>query len=472
MSNKVRKNGFSVIEAIISLALAIVFIVGTFDLIEIIQKTTLRANLLQEAEIIAKNNLQHTVSLLYKNFTATTSKEIQLTSPFQALTDILDITQCRREVKSYVTWNTDTSQKTNSINFSSLVVGLENLKFLGNDCGGNDFLYRISSSSPLIVTSLQPVLNLKFTGLDIFKHHAFISSISSVESAPDLLITDTGENFHTVSTLDFGLGINNLDVASGYVFAAQNSSTSQLAIIDVQAPAAPFLVASTTLPSVAGSRPQGWSVYYYDSKIYIGTKRTAGHEFHIYDVSNPHNPIWLGSKEINHNINSIIVRGGIAYLATSGNTKDLIVLDVNNPANILEKTFVDLPGNEDGKSLYLIGNTLYLGRFKSLNNSGHHDFYVLDISDVPYGGEILILGSYDVNADVNTIRVVGPFAFLGTSDSNHELSILNISSTTAISLLNNVNLSSKVTGMDYENGALMISSFDAAEIYYLNLQRR
>lgn len=457
------------VEAVISLAIAIIFIIGAFDLMSIVQKTALNTSLSQEGAIHARNNLQNATRLFSENFNATTPKEIQLVTPFSGLLDITDITTCRKEIKSTVLWNTDASRKTNEVTFSSLILSLKNLAFFGGDCGGNDFLNPVSTSSSLQAISLQPPLDLKLTGVDIFKHHAFISAISSSESASDLLTIDIGENFHIVSTIDFGFGVNNLDVASGYLFAAQNSSTSQLAIIDVRSPIAPFLVASTTLPGVAGSRPQGWSIYYYNSKIYIGTKRTAGHEFHIYDVTNPTNPMWLGSREVNHNINSIAVRNGIAYLATSGNVRDVIVLDVSNPANINEKTSLDLPGNEDGKSLYLIGNTLYLGRFKSLNNSNHHDFYALNISDVSHGGLIEILGSYDIHADVNTVRVVGPYAFLGTSDFVREFSVLNISSSTAISFVNNVNLLSKVTGVDYENGNLIISSFDDAEIYYMNL---
>lgn len=469
MIGKNMKKGFSLVEALISLAVALVFFVAAFEMMFAIRNTVLSTNLFQEAEIYAKNNLYNASQLLLKNFYATTSSEVISPMPFIAHVQINDITQCRRVIESRVAWGTDASNKIHEVTFSSLIGSFDALKFLGNDCGGNDFANSVATSTPLSGTPLFLGSEIKLTGVDIFNHKAYASAISSNNFASDLFVVGVDENFHTISSLDFGVGVNNLDVASGYVFAAQNSSTSQFAIVDVRNPASPFLLASTTLPGVSGSRPQGWSVYYYDSKIYIGTRRTAGNEFHIYDVSNPANPVWLGSREMNHNINAIVVRDGIAYLATSGNTKDVIVLDVHNPTNIVEKASLDLPGSEDGKSLYLLGNVLYLGRFKSLNNSGHHEFYALDISNMSTRGVLSILGFYDTHADVNAIKVFGKYAFLGISDTEHEFSIINIASSSAIGFVNDINFSAKITGIDYESGVLTATSFDSGELYQIQL---
>jgi len=119
---------------------------------------------------------------------------------------------------------------------------------------------------------------------------------------------------------------------------------------------------------------------------------------------------------------------------------------------------------------------IYLGRFKSLTNSGHKDFYALDISQIPQAppaDTIRILGSYDIHTDVNSIRVVGSYAFLSTSEPNRELTILKTapitSTSTSITAATTVNLPGKATGIDYENGTLIIPVFDTSEIYRLKL---
>ena len=472
--------GLSLVEVIIALAIASLFLTEAFNLISTIQRMALDTGLSLEARVLAKNNLDKVDRELRENFTATSSTPFEISEPFSSSVTIFDITPCRREVKSTVGWSTDMTAITHNTTLDRLVGSLETLQKIGNDCGGNDFVTTITSSTTLAITSLATPFDVKPTGVDILNHTAFVLAISSDPQAPDMLVAEvSGENFQITSSLDFGTsgtGSNALDAVSSYVFVAQHSTTSQLVVVDVRNPNQPFVAASSTLPGVAGAKPQGWSIYYYDSKVYIGTKRTAGHEFHIFDVVNPANPVWLGSREVNHNINSIVVRGGFAYLATSGNVKDLIVLDVRNPAIITGKTNLDLPGNEDGKSLYLLANTLYLGRFKSLTNSGHKDFYALDISQIPQAppaDTIRILGSYDIHADVNSIRVVGSYAFLSTSESNRELTILKTtpitSTSTSITAVTSVNLPGKATGIDYENATLIIPVFDTSEIYRLKL---
>lgn len=465
-----QEDGFSLVEVIISLAVVSIFLGGVFEIVSLIQEKVLNTQLSQEAHAISYENMTEAKRLLTSNFFATTSTATpSIFSQFSTEQHIKEITQCRRLIESLVTWKTDFSPVVRKHTSKALVASPEMLERLGGDCGGNDFSKIIATSSqPAMYTSL-PHTGVQFTGLDMFRGIAFISAVSVDELQPDLIALDAKNNFQVISSLHFGVGTNAIDVANGYVFVAQHSSTSQLAIIDARSPSTLQLIASTTLPGVAGERPQGWSITHYDSKIYIGTKRTIGHEFHIFDVSNPYAPQWLGSREINHNINSITVRGGIAYLATSGNARDLFVLDVSDPAHIIEKTTVDLPGNEDGKSLYLIGNTLYLGRFKTQASSPNHDFYALDVSDIS-AGTVSVLGFYDVRAEVNAIRVVGPYAFIGTSDVRREFIILDISSTTAMKHIKSIDLASKIVGVDYENGKVSAVSFDAPEFNAIDLK--
>lgn len=459
--------GFSLVEAILALALAAILFSQIFSVIFSIQNGSIDSSLRTDAIILAKNNLKDFGQIISRNFNATSS-DFHL-APFLGGVKVFDITQCRKEVKSIVRWNSDLSTNAKEVYFSEIFTSPSILKKLGNDCGGNDFLNQISTTTFSMESGSVPS-TLNITGLDVFDHYAFASAISDTPEEIDLIITNLNEFPVFTSSISSLSGINSLDVTNNYVFAAHNSTSSQLVLIDIQNKNSPQIIASSTLPGVAGTRPEGWSIYYFDSKVYLGTKRTAGHEFHIFDVSNPAEPTWLGSREVNHNINGIVVRDGFAYLATSGNSRDLIVLDVHDPANITQKSTLDLKGNEDGKSLYLIGNKLYLGRFKSLNNSGHHDFYSLDVTNVMQGGSISIINFFDINADVNAVKVVGNYAFLSTSHPTKELIVLDIASSSSATTPKNIDLPSKATDVDYENGTLILSTFDSPGVFKINLK--
>lgn len=482
-------SGISVIEAILALAIAALIFTESLGLLSFIREGALDAKLSEEAALFAAENLRVAERKLKENFFTTDQELLEsgflayaLPEPFTTSVKISDVTPCRRKIESTAEWQTDTRVFPRKISFSGLAGSPSILGKLGGDCGGNDSAGEIGTSTILQTMPTMSWPDVSATGVDIFRSFAFVSAISARNDEPDLIVIkpakSSGQSPQIVSYLDIGLsgttqsGFNALDAAAvqnqNYIFAAQNSTSSQLVVVNVENTPAPFLVASSTLPGVAGVRPEGRSIFFYDSKIYIGTKRTAGHEFHVFDVSNPTAPVWLGSREVNHNINAISVRGGFAFLATSGNIRDLIILNVSNPAQISQVAAVDLPGNEDGKSLYLIGNTLLLGRFKSIAGSGHHDFYALDISKIKSGGEISILGYYDVNADINSIKIAGHYAYLGTSATASEFSILNIASSTKITKAASLNLTSKIPGIDFENG--IFSVVTSAAPGFLNIE--
>lgn len=295
------------------------------------------------------------------------------------------------------------------------------------------------------------------TGVDVLKQYVVVSLMGDDITAPDLAMGRIdGDRVRNVRTLDTGVaGINAIDAAGGFIFAAQRDSARQVSVTALTSRGLE-MVASTTLPGVAGQYPEGWSVFYYNERLYVGTKRTAGHEFHIFDVSQPQNPVWLGSKEINHNVNAIVVKENRAFLATSGNVRDLIVLDVSDPASIVKIAELDVTGGEDGKSVAVMGSVLYLGRLKSVR--GNPDFVVINIDDVS-AGSLRAVGSYTVGADVNSIRIAHHHAFLATAKNGGEIVVLNTSSSTNITLEQVVSLGQKVTGIDYQDSVFGVSVF-------------
>jgi hypothetical protein len=183
---------------------------------------------------------------------------------------------------------------------------------------------------------------------------------------------------------DFQAGLNAVAVDGKYAYVASARGISsdpafgQLQIIDISNPASLDVVYTLKVSGVTGTPGEGIgnSIFYKDGFVYLGlTKVGSGStkgEFNIIDVHNfPTNPpVLAGSYAVGNTVNAIYVKGKYAYLATS-NSQELIVLDVSDPSDILTWGY-DATGGGNGKSLYLVGDSLYLAsgpEFYILNNS-------------------------------------------------------------------------------------------------------
>lgn len=309
---------------------------------------------------------------------------------------------------------------------------------LGGDCLGYP-------NEPEELTEKDSVIipNVILTDIDIYEDVAIVSGYSDDSETSDLYLLSLG-SLEILDHSDSGFGINAIDVAENIVYAAARQDTGQLQIF-LRDEDDLVLIATSSLPTITGSWPEGLSVFYENEKVYIGTHRTAGREFQIYDVSNPYDPIWLGFKEINHNVNHITVRDGIAYLATSGNIRDVIVLDVHDPTNIIQIAALDIAGNEDGRRVFLSGNVLYLGRYKSITPSTK-DVYALklDPSD-PTSFEIIF--SKRLMGDVSDILGIHSTVLVGSKKQGGEVTFLNMESEKEIFVVS----VSAISGFDIED---------------------
>jgi hypothetical protein len=242
---------------------------------------------------------------------------------------------------------------------------------LGYDCHGDELgshltfqtLFKIASST---------------TSLDVLKGYVYITGSST--STPNFFIVDTHSTPLLSSSLSTGSKLNDVDTAGSYSYIASDGPLYQFKVIDHTNSSSPYIIAQSTLPGVSGSFPHATSIFYYKSKVYVGTHRTAGNEFHVYDVSIPSLPQWLGSLELNHNVNSISVKDSYAYLGTSGNSKDIIIIDINDPKHMKIESSLSFLGNEDTLSVFLMGTILYAGRSKSTSTTVP-DTITMDISD-------------------------------------------------------------------------------------------
>jgi hypothetical protein len=282
--------------------------------------------------------------------------------------------------------------------------------------------------------------------------------------------------------------LNDIDVfkvgSRRYALLVRDDTINQFQVVDVTDPgtytASPLKTLGGTTPPT-GSFPQGWKVFYYDSRAYVTTRETAGFEFHIFDVSSPLNPVEVGpGLEINGTINDLQVTAievagtlyKIAFLATERSANEIMVLNVTSAASPSVLTSIDLPTNNDAYSLQLIGNRLYVGRQRT--NSGP-ELFVYSVSYGTNSGAPTVslapIGSgAEINTDITYLKIAGKLAFLGNNSPN-EFRVWDVSHpTSGFTRIDTspLNVSNKVFGVDHEAPYIYVISQanDALQILY------
>ncbi len=323
---------------------------------------------------------------------------------------------------------------------------------LGNDCGG--FMNPHSVALPLSVTSPVPIYlgtstpNAFITNFDFFEGKAYLGASST--DGFNFLIADPKNTTHPIIGRVTVPPVTSVDVADGYAYLAVTGSTSQLQVIDVHDVTHPSIVATRSLPGVSGSYPSGLSVRYYAGRVYVGTHRTAGSEFHIFDVTIPTNPRWLGSVWLNHNIYDIAVSRGYAYLAASGNTSNIIVVDVHDPVHPIKVASVTFTGAEYTNRVFLLGSILYAGRRKGSTPS-HPELVALNVAN-PRAPTII--ASSSLAAQVNDIRAIAHHLLVATNAGI--FSLTTDAATTTQNFFSRPQLVTSIptVGLDYENNII------------------
>lgn len=264
---------------------------------------------------------------------------------------------------------------------------------------------------------------------------------------------------------------------------ALNYNCAQLQIIDVSS-STKLTTASTTLlkiPNVLSTTGgAGNSIFYKNGLVYLGlTKTNSGNEFNIVDVHDPLHPQWIGSYPIGATVNAIKVVGTTAFLSTTDNTRELIVLNVENPVTPTLFASYDASGQANagyGQSMALLGDTLFFGRTYVGNAP---EFLVLDASNTKVTSPTL-LGVRDIGPNatnpftINAIVTRDSLTFLagGSPSTGGKLFVLSTQDPSTMSdfatpvVLPNNSLGS---AMDCEGNDLIVSSNNISNQGYLSV---
>jgi hypothetical protein len=283
------------------------------------------------------------------------------------------------------------------------------------------------------------------TDVDVNNNRAYVA-VNGDGNLDDFFVVDVSNLDHPVilNSITTGPGLNAVQIAGDYAFAANSSVKGQLEIIKISDPAHPVLVQHAEFADAA-AEGVGTSIYYYNGRVYVGTAKNDGPEFYIYDVSNPLAPQFLGEFEIGSQVNKIYVYGTYAYLAT-GDINRLRILDVSNPGAIKEVgDFSDVGGTaQSGESVAVLGGQTVFGRAGGLPGAHIPELYLLDVNHPSAIGK---LDAADINMSVNDIFLRGGLAFLATNKSGAQFEVYNYSSG-RLNFLASAALPSDAVGLD------------------------
>ena len=454
-------SGQSTLEIIIALTLLTAGITSAVFVVFGGQSLSVDAEFANKAVRIAEAEIESAVLRARYDFTGITSISSTVGSFTKEVTVVAVSTSTKR-VTSRVTWRTD-PLRLQEVKLVTLVTDWRGEQSSGGDTGGGGLTG--NWNNPRTLGSVDLGAGISATDLDAVSKMVYMTGTASAASKSDFFIVNAtdGENPYIVSNINTtNQGLQAIDVAGNYAYAANNNSADnkQLQVIDITDKANPSLLAEYTLP---GATEDGISIFYSNSKVYVGVEKNSGPEFFVVDVSTPSVPVSLGSKEIGDDVNEIHVSGNTAYIATP-DAEELKILDVSNPVNIVVINDYSLTGTcEDGMSLYLTGIKLYFGRTDGCGHTNHHKFNILDISN---SSSVQSLGSTNIGADVNGIVVRDNLAFIVTNDANKEFQVWDISNPSNITNVSNFNFPQIGTGIDYEENLVYVAvrSNDALRI--------
>src|SRR3989344_5380631 len=487
-NNMKMDKGSSILEVLIAISILTLAISAAVMISFASQSVEVDTETSHEALFMAKEILEDARADSRENFLSvnTSVPEIETSGiPYTKQLQILDDTACRKTATSTVTWNVSPLRPI-TIELTTILGDIAGVFALGGDC---DIEPIGDWDNPYSPESDNIIGQSNATDIDIQDNFVYITTDPSAPGKDDFFIYEFDPVALTLTprgALDISIGVNAVDVAGNYAYLANASTTGtesseELVIIDItdkdNPSPLPFPLTLGITPNCPSFCPGGaQSIYYLDGRIYIGTHRIGGDEFYVVDVSDipltP--PSIIRSLNVNHNVNDIVVRDGYAYLAVSDNSGELHVYNVSDPGPI---SFVDsfdanntASDDEDGLSLYLIGNKVYLGR-ERVSNPSKRDFYIVD-ADITSPTFLSELGSQNLglgpsaNGTVGLV-VRGSLAFLAIDDSTTAFKILNISNPLGIvdhTVCTSLHFSENTTAMDMENNSIFIANRSNAEI--------
>lgn len=152
----------------------------------------------------------------------------------------------------------------------------------------------------------------------------------------------------------------------------------------------------------------------------ILTNDDADEGFVAFDISDISNGALakIGAAPLNVAAKSLAVNNGYAYISSSDNTKEIIIVRLSDFARI---NTIDIPTGANANGIVASDSTLYVTTTKS----SQKEFYSYDISNPE--SAITQIAAAEFNADAQDVFIENGYAYLATGDDGGELKIMRLS---------------------------------------------
>lgn len=356
---------------------------------------------------------------------------------------------------------------------TALTKGTSTNWYLGRSNGS---LYTLNIVDPLNITQTwtNAVITASIKDLSYDSREALLTIAANRSATQELSFYDFDTSLLTTRDLSGSLAVNSVLKYGGFVYAASPVVSAELQVVQALGeswanPTAPGFYNPPSTTDATRSFVLGTTAYLALNKV------TGGPEFYIVNVANPAVPVLLGALEINENVTDVWVSGNYAYLSTSGDAKELTVVDVSDKANPVLRTTLDLPTAADGLSI--VGDTtnqeVFLGTANNTTGAGY-ELYGIDISEIGATSSLSWSRGYNASGAVYDLDMDAEhrMVYLSTGNTSQELQVLDVSVPNVAVRVESYNTANGTAyGVDYDpitgNSFVSLSNNAASDDFYV-----
>lgn len=294
----------------------------------------------------------------------------------------------------------------------------------------------------------------KGTDVAVEGAYVYLTAYHADATSSDFFVFDVSDPAAPtmVTSSDTGLGLDSISIKKGdtLAFVVSKNDANGFKVIDISSSTSPSVAAELNLPGTGTNNV----VFALGNYAYVGTANDTGdEEFIIIDITSSTSPSVVGSLEIGDTVNDIYVYRSRAYLATNHDSKELMVVDISDPALPAELGSYNWTSTENGLSVFVESpSRVFFGRQRW--NSGP-EFHILNAATA---SSITSISTLEIGDDINDIINVEWLSFLGTSVNNGELNIVNISNLSSPTIHSTFNYPQEAVGVDYSGPYIYVST--------------
>jgi hypothetical protein len=238
--------------------------------------------------------------------------------------------------------------------------------------------------------------------------------------------------------------VNGVFVSGTVAYLATSIATAQLVTVNVANPAAPALLRNF---QIQDTNNVAATAVYVSGTTAVVVKKTVGKallfnaygEINTVNVSNPSAPSLSDAINVSADCNGVWVNGTTAYVADSVNNQQLTIVNIATPTNITSSATVNLGANANDVVINNATSTAYI---VTANNTTTGEVRIYHLASAT---SLTAQGTYEVGAAATGVAIdtTNPNYLAVTSGvAAKQLAILNVTTPTAPTLVNNITLGS------------------------------